>query len=178
MAYILSIQYLQIITKKYNSLTIQNLCIKYTYTQDMVESMNNSIDVDTEEKKRGPKGPSKALNDKDFMQLLNMIRIQCTQTECCNVLGMSDTTLNRRLRERGYENFEDLYKKHNDEGKMSLRRMQWQAAENGNATMLVWLGKQYLSQRDRLDAELTGKDGGAIVTKIERVIVDPSNTNT
>ena len=71
-------------------------------------------------KKRGPKGPSKELSDNDFSRLLNMVRIQCTQTEICSILDMSDTTLNRRLKERGYENFEDLYKRHNDEGRMSL----------------------------------------------------------
>jgi hypothetical protein len=27
--------------------------------------------------------------------------------------------------------------------------MQWQAAEKGNSTMLVWLGKQYLNQKDK-----------------------------
>ena len=64
---------------------------------------------------------------------------------------MSDTTLNRRLQERGYANFEDFLKKHNSEGKMSLRRMQWQAAENGNSTMLVFLGKQYLGQKDKIE---------------------------
>ena len=79
--------------------------------------------------KRGPKGPSKELNNKDFERLKNLVRIQCTQTEICSILDMSDTTLNRRLKERDYENFEDFYKKHNDEGRMSLRRMQWSAAE-------------------------------------------------
>ena len=99
--------------------------------------------------KRGPKGASKPLTDKDFQKLLNMVRIQCTMEECCSVLEMSDTTLNRRLKEMNYNNFEDLYKRHNDEGRMSLRRMQWQAAEKGNSTMLVWLGKQYLNQKDK-----------------------------
>jgi hypothetical protein len=99
--------------------------------------------------KRGPKGASKPLKEKDFNKLLNMVRIQCTMEECCSVLEMSDTTLNRRLKEMNYNNFEDLYKRHNDEGRMSLRRMQWQAAEKGNSTMLVWLGKQYLGQQDK-----------------------------
>ena len=107
--------------------------------------------------KRGPKGPSKLLSDNDFQRLLNMVRIQCTQTELCSILGMSDTTLNRRLQERGYENFLDLYKRHNDEGRMSLRRMQWQAAENGNSTMLVWLGKQYLGQKDKQEQTISGE---------------------
>ena len=107
--------------------------------------------------KRGPKAPSKPLNDEDFLRLLNMVRIQCTQTEICSILGMSDTTLNRRLKDRGYENFEDLYKRHNDEGRMSLRRMQWQAAEGGNTSILIWLGKQYLGQKDKAESTISGE---------------------
>lgn len=119
--------------------------------------MAEAQDDKPEGKKRGPKGPSKLLSDNDFQRLLNMVRIQCTQTEICSILGMSDTTLNRRLQERGYENFLDLYKRHNDEGRMSLRRMQWQAAENGNSTMLVWLGKQYLGQKDKQEQTISGE---------------------
>jgi hypothetical protein len=40
---------------------------------------------------------------------------------------------------------------------MSLRRMQWQAAENGNPTMLVWLGKQYLNQKDKAEQTISGE---------------------
>jgi|SRR5210317_444360 hypothetical protein len=119
--------------------------------------MAEAQDDKPEGNKRGPKGPSKLLSDNDFQRLLNMVRIQCTQTEICSILGMSDTTLNRRLQERGYENFLDLYKRHNDEGRMSLRRMQWQAAENGNSTMLVWLGKQYLGQKDKQEQTISGE---------------------
>jgi len=109
-------------------------------------------------KKTGPKGPTQPLDDNDFQKLIAMIRIQCTRDEICEVFGMSDTTLNRRLKERGEENFEALYKKHQGEGKASLRRMQWKSAENGNATMLVWLGKQVLGQSDKQDinANLSG----------------------
>ena len=119
--------------------------------------MAEAQDDKPEGNKRGPKGPSKLLSDNDFQRLLNMVRIHCTQTEICSILGMSDTTLNRRLQERGYENFLDLYKRHNDEGRMSLRRMQWQAAENGNSTMLVWLGKQYLGQKDKQEQTISGE---------------------
>lgn len=38
-----------------------------------------------------------------------------------------------------------------ESGKASLRRLQWKAANAGNTTMLVWMGKQYLSQTDRQD---------------------------
>ncbi len=38
---------------------------------------------------------------------------------------------------------------------MSLRRKQWRAAEEGNTTMLVWLGKQYLGQKDKSEMNAT-----------------------
>lgn len=35
-----------------------------------------------------------------------------------------------------------------DEQKDELREKQWELAMNGDVRMLVWLGKQYLKQRD------------------------------
>jgi AraC-like DNA-binding protein len=99
------------------------------------------------------------MSDKEFEQLVAMIRIQCTRDEICDVLNMSETTLNRRLKERGEHNFEALYKKHSGEGKASLRRMQWKAAEAGNPTMLVWLGKNMLDQKDKVEQDHTSSDG-------------------
>ena len=107
-------------------------------------------------KKTGPKGPSKPLKKDTFDELVRLIEIQCTQEEICKVLDMSKTTLNRRLKEFGEQNFEGLYKKHQEGGKASLRRSQWDAAKKGNPTMLVWLGKQVLGQRDQMDTNLTG----------------------
>lgn len=124
--------------------------------------------------KTGPKGPWKTMNDKEFEQLVNMIRIQCTRDEICNVLGMSDDTLNRRIAERNIPdapNFAALYKKHQGEGRASLRRAQWKAAQDGNPTMLVWLGKQMLGQRDKFDHDLSSSDGSMTPQVIERVIV-------
>jgi hypothetical protein len=113
-------------------------------------------------KKTGPKGPSKPMTDKAFRQLVELIKIQCTRDEICEVLGMSDTTLTRRIAERkieGVTNFEALYKKHQGEGKASLRRSQWKAAQDGNPTMLVWLGKQVLDQKDRQEVDNKSTDG-------------------
>jgi hypothetical protein len=110
------------------------------------------------------------MNDEDYEKLVAMIRIQCTQEEICGVFGMSVDTLNRRIAERGYENFAGLYKKHSDEGKASLRRSQWKKAQDGNATMLIWLGKQMLGQRDKQDVQHSGE------LKHTGVMVAPAQT--
>ena len=111
--------------------------------------------------KRGPKGPSKPMTDEDFEKLVGMIRIQCTAEEICAILGMSEDTLGRRIAERnisGVKNFADLYKRHQDEGKASLRRAQWKSAtQDNNPTMLVWLGKNMLGQTDKQDVRMSGE---------------------
>ena len=40
-----------------------------------------------------------------------------------------------------------------EKGKIRLRQMQWKAAEHGNVSMLIWLGKQVLDQTDRQEIE-------------------------
>lgn len=129
--------------------------------------------------KTGPKGPTKPMDNKTFKQLVAMIEIQCTEEEICSVLGMSDTTLNRRIKERkieGVNNFEDLYKKHSGIGRESLRRMQWASAKEGSIPMQIWLGKQMLGQRDKQSHD-GGEDGKPIQFEITRRVVDPSNEN-
>lgn len=117
--------------------------------------------------KRGPKGPSKPMSDTMFNQLLGMVRIQCTQDEICGILEMSEQTLDTRLKERGYENFRDCYKRHGDEGRASLRRMQWKSAEEGNVTAQIWLGKQVLGQKDKHEHSGNGPDGEIIFRTVK-----------
>ena len=84
----------------------------------------------------------------DFDQLASMCRIHCTKEECAQVLGVSEDTIDRRLNEETGEGFAAFYKKHQANGKTSLRRAQMKSALDGNATMLIWLGKQILGQKE------------------------------
>jgi hypothetical protein len=78
-----------------------------------------------------------------------LVRIQCTAEECADWFEFSADTLDRRLKEEGYDGFADFYKKHSSSGRSSLRRAQWKAAtKDRNPTMLIWCGKQYLGQQD------------------------------
>ena len=85
----------------------------------------------------------------DYELVRKLANIQCTQEEIASVLGVSTRTLQRD------EEFRRIYKEEMDSGKISLRRMQWRAADRGSNTMLVWLGKQYLGQRDKHDLDAT-----------------------
>lgn len=85
--------------------------------------------------------PKKEINYEIVEKLAN---IQCTQEEIATFLDLSVRTLQRD------EEFCRLYKKGQESGKMSLRRYQFKLAEK-NASMAIFLGKQYLGQKDNVE---------------------------
>ena len=107
----------------------------------------------------------------DMELLANMVGIQCTAAECAGVLNVSEDTLDRRLKEETGEGFAEFYKKHSVDGKVSLRRAQFKAAtEQLNPTMLIWLGKQMLGQKDVSRVEKTGSDGKPVDVTIKYIM--------
>ncbi len=104
----------------------------------------------------------------DYEAVKRLAAIQCTQAEISSFLGVSVDTLARDT------TFCGLYKEAIERGKMSLRRYQWKALEAGNTTMLIWLGKQYLGQKDQQHQTVTGEGGKPIELQlIELVAVKP-----
>ena len=93
----------------------------------------------------------------DMVLVDNLCQIQCTGEEIASVLKVDYDTLNARIKESTGSGFSDYIKVKSKGGKASLRRMQWKGAQEGNATMLVWLGKQYLGQNDKQEIEHSGK---------------------
>lgn len=88
--------------------------------------------------------PKKEIDVKIFEGLCGL---QCTEAEVCECLNITDKTLNKWCRETYGETFSDVFKKKCTKGKISLRRKQFKLAEK-SAAMAIWLGKQYLGQRD------------------------------
>ena len=87
----------------------------------------------------------------DYNTLKNLCKLQCTGEECAAVLEIDYDTLNSHLKKDKHGGFSDYFKKHSAGGRASLRRRQFKAADDGNVTMLIWLGKQYLAQTDRME---------------------------
>lgn len=88
----------------------------------------------------------------------NLCSIQCTKEEICAVLEVSEKTLNSWCNNVYGENFSLVFKEKREFGKSSLRRTQWKLAEK-NPTMAIWLGKQYLKQRDNIEVEHNAQNG-------------------
>ncbi|MDP2644119.1 MAG: hypothetical protein Q8P24_04210 [Desulfobacterales bacterium] len=89
----------------------------------------------------------------DLKQLQAFCQVLCTKEEICIFLGLSLTTLDRRIKESTGETFEGYYKKYSSGGKMSLRRAQYKTALDGNPTMQIWLGKQTLGQKEKTEGD-------------------------
>lgn len=76
--------------------------------------------------------------------------IQCTEKEICSCLGCCEDTLNSWCKRTYKKTFSDIYKEKAVTGRISLRRSQFKLAEK-NANMAIWLGKQYLDQREPME---------------------------
>ena len=87
----------------------------------------------------------------DLDQVRALAAMQCTQAEMAAVLKCSVDTIKRRIDEDA--DFADAINEGLGSGKVSLRRLQWEAAKKGNVTMMIWLGKQVLGQKDRSETE-------------------------
>lgn len=90
----------------------------------------------------------------DHEQFENLCFIQCTLDEIAGWFKCSGDTIERWcMREYGIR-FADAFKKYSQGGKISLRRSQFKLAEK-NAAMAIFLGKQYLGQKDIPDVSLS-----------------------
>lgn len=85
----------------------------------------------------------------DYDLVKKLSEIQCTQEEIANILDISVRTLQRD------KEFCRIYNMSRENGKMSLKRWQFKRAEQGSDRMLIWLGKQYLGQRDVIESNNT-----------------------
>ena len=107
----------------------------------------------------------------DWPKVDAMCQIQCTGEEIASVLGISYDTLERACKREKEKGCAEYIAEKKQGGKASLRRRQWQAAQDGNPTMLIWLGKQYLDQSDRPEgvADVDGDLAKAIKTLAEKL---------
>ena len=104
--------------------------------------------------------PRKEIDKRTFEKLCGL---QCTLEEICDFLDVTDKTLRAWCKRTYREGFSESYKKYSANGKIALRRAQMQAAEKGNARLLIWLGRNWLGQSEtptqKYDGEKIADDG-------------------
>ena len=94
----------------------------------------------------------------DWEEFKKLCAIQCTLAEIAAWFKCSEDTIELRCKEEKGMLFTDYYKKNSSSGKISLRRSQFKAATGGNVTMLIWLGKQFLDQKDKTEQDIEISD--------------------
>lgn len=98
--------------------------------------------------------PKKKIDKKQFE---NLCALQCTERDICEWFEVCEDTLNswcKRTYKDEKENpmcFSDVFKQKRAKGMVSLRRNQF-ALSATNATMAIWLGKNWLGQTDKAES--------------------------
>lgn len=110
--------------------------------------------------------PKKEIDQKIFE---NLCALQCTEVEICSCFDVSDKTLNGWCKRTYGKNFSEVFRQKREKGKISLRRTQFKLAEK-SATMALWLGKQYLNQRDNVDVTVSDAKGIAL-DELEQMVL-------
>lgn len=87
----------------------------------------------------------------DYEKVFELASIMCTQQEIASVLKCHRETLIKD------EKFQEIYNQGLDNGRMSLRRRQFNMSET-NPAMAIWLGKQMLNQKDQVENNVAGLD--------------------
>lgn len=107
--------------------------------------------------------PLKEISQKDFEKLCGL---QCTKGEICCFFDVTDKTLERWCKRTYRKGFSEVFEQKRGTGKISLRRSQFELATK-NASMAIWLGKQYLGQRDAPEED---RDGAAFVDNFLKAV--------
>lgn len=115
--------------------------------------------------------PKTNIDKSNFEKLCQM---QCTLEEIAGFFDCCDDTINNWCKEVYDDNFSGVYKKKSMAGKISLRRNQFKIAEN-NASMAIFLGKQYLKQRDNIEVE--HKDLSKVEELLNKIDKEANNDN-
>lgn len=106
----------------------------------------------------------------DWEKVDYYLKYQCAGTEIAGILGIAPITLYRACEREFKVNFDAYSAQKKAEGRELLRAKQFETAMSGNVSMQIWLGKQYLNQRDRAEMEQSGTTTNLNIT------VDSSDT--
>ena len=92
--------------------------------------------------------PGRPAVEIDLKVLKGLCVIGCTNAEIAAAFSCSERTIEKRRKE---PDFLEAMERGDSLGCISLRRKQHRAAMRGNTTLLIWLGKQRLGQKDKID---------------------------
>lgn len=101
--------------------------------------------------------PTKHLEDMVFdgWEQLDALIIWASEVYCAEQLKISIDTLATKIKEKSGLSFSDYKHKKKEVLRINLLKKQYEVAIAGNVSMLIWLGKQELGQKDKQEVEST-----------------------
>ncbi len=118
--------------------------------------------TEKEPQKRGPKKIPISVEE-----VGKLAALKCTYADAASWFDVSLSTFKRRMDDPELEELREAWDFGQGKGNVSLRRNQFKLSEK-NATMAIFLGKQWLGQRDIHVNEVTGAGGGPIGVSVAR----------
>lgn len=101
----------------------------------------------------------------DETQFEKLCALLCTEEEIASYFNCSVDTIEKFCKRTYSVSFAEIYKQKSGNGKITLRRYQMRLAQKYPA-MAIFLGKQYLGQRDIVDKETESVKGSESVLAI------------
>ena len=98
----------------------------------------------------------------DWDQFDKLAALQCTLKDIAGWFNCSEDTIELACKREKKMRFTEYYNKKRSSGLVSLRRKQYEKAMEGNVVMLIWLGKQYLGQSEKVDHNPENKSDAII----------------
>lgn len=96
--------------------------------------------------------------DIDWDRVAKYLQAQCSGSGIAGILGIHENTLYSRCKLDNGVEFMAFSEQKKGEGKELLRKKQYDVAMEGDKTMLVWLGKQYLEQKEKNETDIRIKE--------------------
>lgn len=107
------------------------------------------------------------LDDKNFDVAIQLPMIKADI--CLLMGGCSEDTIERYVKKRFGKTFAELQSERRQHFRKNILGKQYELAMRGDRVMLIWLGKQYLGQAEKIEQKAT--------MRLEEMIAEPIEPN-
>lgn len=118
------------------------------------------------DKNKGGRPSTLKIDRDNFEKLCEM---QCTLVEIANFFDCTPDSINKWCKKTYHRTFQRVYDAKRTSGLASLRRNQFRLSET-NAPMAIFLGKQYLGQRDVFTNNINVQEDDPLTASIKELI--------
>ena len=114
----------------------------------------------------------------NWTQFDMLCTLHCTQVEIAGFFDCTVDTIQNHCKKKWKMGFSEYYDKKSSAGKIALRRKQMELAgltegtkhRPGDKTMLIWLGKNMIGQKDRHETDLSDKTVESLTDFMARIM--------